>query len=234
MTLQDWLEVGLSLGLLLFAGASTINAIMSRNDAITRHKEEERRTIQEWLLALRSAANEVVHQCTASLRDTAGRYGDLDENTETVKNLRQIKEEALEIYFHTLKKDYSIETCVEDIFSALDDLGQKRRFVESERERIQNVPISEASKAKRVLPAWFSERMMGDDWFFGVLTEDGRMIGIRRIEEASADGSWINVELLTKDEIPGDVQCVTAVANDRRLASIQTKSIVMAYDLAVS
>ena len=55
--------------------------------------------------------------------------------------------------------------------------------------------LSDASKAAEVLPAWYTSRMMKDDWLFGLLTSDGRTIAIKRITAISDDGRWMDVEL---------------------------------------
>ena len=39
--------------------------------------------------------------------------------------------------------------------------------------------IGQSGKATEVLPAWYTARMMDDDWLFGLLTNDGRIVAIR-------------------------------------------------------
>jgi hypothetical protein len=81
--------------------------------------------------------------------------------------------------------------------------------------------LSDASKAIEILPAWYTERMMLDEWYFGLVTTDGNIIAISRIAAISDDGKWMDVELLTKDEVPEEKEFIVAVADDRRSASIQ-------------
>jgi len=96
--------------------------------------------------------------------------------------------------------------------------------------------LSDAGKAVEILPAWYTERMMRDQWYFGLVTTDGHTIAIGKITAISDDGKWMDVELLTSDEIPDskDNKFITAVANDRRSASIQIEKIVMAYEIVTS
>ncbi|MEM0556340.1 MULTISPECIES: hypothetical protein [Aeromonas] len=96
--------------------------------------------------------------------------------------------------------------------------------------------LSDSGAAIEILPAWYTERMMLDHWYFGIRTTDGHVIAISQIKAISDDGKWMDVHLLTEDEIPNNKneKYVTAVADDRRLASIQIDKIVIAYDLTSS
>ena len=96
--------------------------------------------------------------------------------------------------------------------------------------------LSDAGKAVEILPAWYTERMMRDQWYFGLLMTNGTVIAISNIEAISDDGKWMDIELLTNDEVPnGDGQeFITAVADDRRSASIQIEKVVMAYEIVTS
>lgn len=96
--------------------------------------------------------------------------------------------------------------------------------------------ISDSGLAAEVLPAWYIRRMMDDYWFFGLKTMDGQLIGIRKIRAVSDDGKWMDVELLTGDELPVSPPGFTlvAVGDDRRAASIRIDSIVSAHDLAAT
>jgi len=75
-----------------------------------------------------------------------------------------------------------------------------------------------------------------EQWYFGLVTTDGRTIAIGNIAAISDDGKWMDVELLTADEVPNHegVEFITAVADDRRSASIQIEKIVMAYEIVTS
>ena len=96
--------------------------------------------------------------------------------------------------------------------------------------------LSNAGKAAEILPAWYTSRMMQDQWYFGLVTTDGHTIAIGRISAISDNGKWMDVELLTSDEVPVDrnTKFITAVAEDRRSASIQIEKIVMAYEIITS
>jgi len=56
------------------------------------------------------------------------------------------------------------------------------------------------------------------------------------IHAISDDGKWMDVELLTEDEVPelNHSNIVCAVADDRRRASVQIDKIVAAYDIVTS
>lgn len=98
--------------------------------------------------------------------------------------------------------------------------------------------LSDASKAAEVLPAWYTTRMMTDDWLFGLLTATGQMIAINRIKAISDDGEWLDVELAEADQTRAlrdyPLTMVHAVAGDRKTASIQISAIVAAVDLQTS
>lgn len=96
--------------------------------------------------------------------------------------------------------------------------------------------LSDENFASEVVPAWYTKRMMGDQWYFGLQTIDGYVIAVQRIKAISDDGMWMDVELLMDDETPKllDRKLITAVADDRRIASIKISSIVAAYDIVTS
>ncbi len=98
--------------------------------------------------------------------------------------------------------------------------------------------LSDASKAAEILPAWYTQRMMQDNWLFGLLTATGQMIAINRITAISDDGKWIDVELADADDANSvkdyPLALIHAVAPDRTAASIQIRTIVAAIDLRTS
>ncbi len=96
--------------------------------------------------------------------------------------------------------------------------------------------LTDANAASEVLPAWYTKRMMQDQWYFGLQTSDGHVIAISRITSISDDGQWMDVELLTKDEVQqfNGRNLIAAVADDRREASIKINNIVAAYDIVTS
>jgi hypothetical protein len=96
--------------------------------------------------------------------------------------------------------------------------------------------LSDAGKVIEVLPAWYTARMMSEQWYFGLVTTDGNTIAIGNITAISDDGKWMDVDFLTSDEVPksNGLEFITAVADDRRSASIQIEKIVMAYEIVTS
>lgn len=93
-------------------------------------------------------------------------------------------------------------------------------------------------KAQKLIPAWFVVRMMSDRWSFGILTSDGRTFVINQILEVSEDGKWIDVELALKKECAIEQHMgqnfVYAIAEDRRIATINVLHVVCAMELATS
>ena len=98
--------------------------------------------------------------------------------------------------------------------------------------------IGQSGKASEVLPAWYTARMMDDDWLFGLLTNDGRIFAIKQITAISDDGKWMDVRLAEADEVEGlkfgGGTFICAVAADRVQASLQIEHIVAALDLQTS
>lgn len=129
-----------------------------------------------------------------------------------------------------------LETVVA-VISALTALGSLW-FTERQWRKINKkiAMLSDINSALEVLPAWYTKRMMLDQWYFGLRTTDGNVVAISQITAISDDGKWMDVHLLTTDETPADggVTYICAVADDRRAASIQIEKIVMAYDLVTS
>lgn len=98
--------------------------------------------------------------------------------------------------------------------------------------------ISNSGLAFEVLPAWYTGRMMSDEWIFGLLTADGRLLVIHRVVSVSSDGKWMDVELVEKTDCSLDLtgygMPIFAVAGDRTSASVQISAIVAAVDLQTS
>ena len=93
-----------------------------------------------------------------------------------------------------------------------------------------------------LLPAWFTARMMDDVWGFGLLMDNGILIGIQAIEDIvqAADGSlWLNVRLMRKeDDIFPNEHLWTGkfitnfTANeDREMATINASKVVAAFEI---
>lgn len=98
--------------------------------------------------------------------------------------------------------------------------------------------LTDSGAITEVLPAWYTRRMVDEHWLFGLLTIDGRTIVIKRIVAVSDDAQWMDVELAESDEA-NDLSatlgsCITAVADDRRNASVKIANIVAAVDLWTS
>ena len=69
----------------------------------------------------------------------------------------------------------------------------------SEAEMLAGCLPASVKEGNRMLPAWLTERMMTDTWFFGLLTDTGHLICISRIDSISRDEAgdlWLDVELL--------------------------------------
>jgi|TARA_A100001518_G_C1227078_1_gene78803 hypothetical protein len=98
--------------------------------------------------------------------------------------------------------------------------------------------VGDMSQAGEILPAWYTTRMMGDHWTFGLWTVGGQVIVINRIIRVSDDGEWIDVELATADQgvmIDQDkFEAIFAVADDRTKASIKVANIISAMELVTS
>lgn len=98
--------------------------------------------------------------------------------------------------------------------------------------------LTDAGKAAEVLPAWYTERMMMDHWLFGLVTVDGRTIAITSIKAVSDNGEWMDVELADEDEMAmrddDHADIITAVAADRKRASVKIANIVAAIELRTS
>jgi hypothetical protein len=97
-------------------------------------------------------------------------------------------------------------------------------------------------RAKDLLPAWFIERMMTDEWTYGLMTPSGKVIVISTIKKVhqAKDGSiWIDVKLSRN---PGFVDTSGASGfkgsdfvfcpTSREEASINTSHIICAFELA--
>ena len=92
--------------------------------------------------------------------------------------------------------------------------------------------LTSYSKAAEVLPAWYTVRMMGDYWLFGLLTSDGKMIVINQIVGVSDDANWLDVELASRDDYPdAEANCVLAISPERTRASVSIRNIVAAIEL---
>lgn len=98
--------------------------------------------------------------------------------------------------------------------------------------------LTNSGAIAEVLPAWYTRRMVDEHWLFGLLTIDGRTIVIKRIIAVSDDAQWMDVELAESDEAEGLSPALglrlTAVAADRKRASVKIANVVAAVDLWTS
>lgn len=98
--------------------------------------------------------------------------------------------------------------------------------------------VGDLSRAAEILPAWYTERMMGDYWLFGLWTVSGQMIAITRITGVSDDGEWMDVELANKDELAmrddDEERIIYNVTGDRPSASVKISNIVAAMEIRTS
>lgn len=98
--------------------------------------------------------------------------------------------------------------------------------------------LEEAEAAFEIVPAWYTTRMMQDDWLFGLQMTNGQMIAVNWIDAISSDGVWMDVTLATANEIEHVDQryksITVAVADDRRTAGLRIDQIQLAFELQTS
>ena len=87
-------------------------------------------------------------------------------------------------------------------------------------------------------PSWFVEAMSSEYWTFGLVTQQGHIIAVNKINSISKNGKWLEVSLLTDgeltllgDQIPPESKFFYAPDKADRVASIQVSNIVMALTL---
>jgi hypothetical protein len=88
-----------------------------------------------------------------------------------------------------------------------------------------------------LLPAWFTERMLNDQWYFGLLLVTGEVIGIHCIRSViqAGDGSiWIDAEMFEEDEGGHEAfgRKVRTAPTKRCAISINANQVVAAFELA--
>lgn len=55
----------------------------------------------------------------------------------------------------------------------------------------------------KLLPSWFSTRMMTDEWSFGLMLVDGQVLAVRAIDNIVVDAAgnlWIDATLLEEQD----------------------------------
>ncbi len=96
----------------------------------------------------------------------------------------------------------------------------------------------------RIMPAWFTRRMMTDDWHYGLLVSTGAIICIsciRRISVALDGSLWLDVEMEEKEATlsllvhkpVASMPCIVSPTS-RTTATINAASVVAAFELADS
>lgn len=93
------------------------------------------------------------------------------------------------------------------------------------------------ASARRLLPAWFVPRMMGDQWHFGLMLTTGRTLAISTIDRVVRDNTgalWLDVELLENKGgfWEGVFPKLVFSPTSRTKASVAVSQIVAAFELA--
>ncbi|MDA8651383.1 hypothetical protein N9L75_02280 [Porticoccaceae bacterium] len=127
------------------------------------------------------------------------------------------------------------------VFSSLSHKSGKKAQKLNEDQFRKIEEDSREAQELAVNPSWFAERMRNDHWLFGLVTNQGQIIPIKTINSISNDGKWLEVELVTSEDLEAirspvnhNIQYLAAVADDRRTASVQVSNIVMAFELVTS
>jgi len=96
---------------------------------------------------------------------------------------------------------------------------------------------SQVEEARRLLPAWFVPRMMGEEWVYGLMMASGNVIAVERIDAVrrAADGAlWLDVILAPADDYWGGNNydpSVFGAPSSRRRASINAAHVAAAFEL---
>jgi hypothetical protein len=91
------------------------------------------------------------------------------------------------------------------------------------------------AEAQRLLPAWFTARMMTDSWSFGLLLDTGDTLWIERIDRVrqGANGMiWIDVTMLRNSPRDEGRYGGLFAPTSRLSASVNASKIVLALELA--
>lgn len=96
--------------------------------------------------------------------------------------------------------------------------------------------ITDAAEASAILPAWYTGRMMSDNWVFGLLLDNNKVAVIECIVGITDDGKWMDVELHTEgfSHLPKDFDYMYAITEERNKATIQVSRIISAFELIES
>lgn len=92
-----------------------------------------------------------------------------------------------------------------------------------------------------ILPAWFVDRMMNDQWPFGLLTTTGHIFciwSVRKVHQANDGSIWIDVEMMPREHAElaslDKSKLFFAPVSDRTNCSINAKEIVAAFEIGNS
>lgn len=83
---------------------------------------------------------------------------------------------------------------------------------------------AQVHSAYQLLPAWFTSRMMTDQWHFGLMLISGITIGISHIDSVSIDAAghlWLDCEMLADN--PGQavgIKLLKAPCPERKRVSV--------------
>lgn len=103
--------------------------------------------------------------------------------------------------------------------------------------------IVDEHDAVRLLPAWFTTRMLHDVWQFGLMLKNGNMLAIQSIEAVNQDATgrlWLDVRLLPYADIVGWFEGiekrwgikVLGGPTSREHATVAADQVVLALELA--
>ena len=100
--------------------------------------------------------------------------------------------------------------------------------------------MTEIGIERDLLPAWFTERMMDDQWHFGLLTVTGHLFYVQTINAIRQDASsdlWLDVESWDDAGSAADSQKLANMVpvhapTSRTKATIKASHIVAAFELA--
>lgn len=89
----------------------------------------------------------------------------------------------------------------------------------------------------KLLPAWFTERMMSDSWSFGLLMITGDVIAIESIRKITQDANgniWLDAQLLEHEPFVDNVNGhrILISPTSRTGITINAAHVVAAFELA--
>ena len=94
---------------------------------------------------------------------------------------------------------------------------------------------AEVVAAKILLPAWFTERMMMDNWTFGLLMDTGMTLvidTIHTVHQAADSQLWLDVDLAETAPYAGSELNLVLSPTSRTQASVAVRHVLAAFELA--